>query len=158
MTGEEAIKHLQQFWNSCNSWETPDEEGKKACELAIDALRAEPKYLYDAETDKFVVLPCEDAVSREAAITAMKYLEERDIEAYGCKIPEGFDATDAIKALMDLPSVTPARKTGKWNIENDEYIPLMYVCSNCGFTWKDADSSGKYCPMCGAEMEKGENR
>ena len=42
MTNDKAIEHIQQFWNQCNSWEIPDEEGKEACEMAIEALKGKP--------------------------------------------------------------------------------------------------------------------
>lgn len=46
-----------------------------------------------------------DLISREDSIRAMLRLECEDIEAYGAKIPEGFDAEPAVKALKALPSV-----------------------------------------------------
>ena len=45
-----------------------------------------------------------DLISREDAIRAMLRLECEDIEAYGAKIPEGFDAEPAVEALKALPS------------------------------------------------------
>lgn len=54
-----------------------------------------------------------DAVSREAVIELLMKLEQEDIERYGCKIPEGFDAEEAVEAVRKLPPVNtePAR----WN-------------------------------------------
>lgn len=51
--------------------------------------------------------PCDDAISRQAAIDAMIKIEQDDIDQYGCKIPEGFDSSPAIEALENLPSVKP---------------------------------------------------
>lgn len=51
--------------------------------------------------------PCEDAISRQAAIDVMIKIEQDDIEQYGCSIPEGFDSDPAVKALENLPSVKP---------------------------------------------------
>ena len=45
-----------------------------------------------------------DLISRDDAIRAMLRLECEDIETYGAKIPEGFDADPAVKALKTLPS------------------------------------------------------
>ena len=70
----------------------------KALEVAIEVLKANPSV---------------DTVSRDAAIKAMQVLEREDIKTYGCKIPEGFDATKAIEALKALPLVTLARKEGE---------------------------------------------
>ena len=50
--------------------------------------------------------PCEDCISRQAAIDVMIKLEQDDIDRYGCKIPEGFDSSPAIEALDNLPSIT----------------------------------------------------
>lgn len=58
--------------------------------------------------------PCDDAISRQAAIDAMAKIEHDDIAQYGCAIPEGFDSSPAIEALNDLPSVTPQPKMGRW--------------------------------------------
>lgn len=46
--------------------------------------------------------PCEDYISRQAAIDKMQELEDEDIKAYGCSIPEGFDGQRAIRALKSL--------------------------------------------------------
>lgn len=47
---------------------------------------------------------------------------------------------------LQLPSVTPQPKTGKW-IPRNAYL-LQYKCSECG--WKAEKSN--YCPNCGADM------
>ena len=47
----------------------------------------------------------ETAVSRQRVIELLKKLEQEDIEQYGCKIPEGFDAQKAITAVLQLPPV-----------------------------------------------------
>lgn len=49
-------------------------------------------------------IPC-DCISIKAAIDKMQELEDEDIEAYGCLIPEGFDGKRAIEALKTLPSI-----------------------------------------------------
>jgi len=139
MTNEEAIAILDRYAHRSDSEviKYPRKVAIEAFEMAIEALKQEP---------------CEDAISREAAITAVKDLEERDIETYGCKIPEGFDATEAIKALRELPSVNPASKTGKW-IVDDIYYQIR--CMQCGhispMTYK-----WNFCPFCGAEMREGD--
>lgn len=53
---------------------------------------------------------CDDAISRQQAIEKMQELEDEDIEAYGCAIPEGFDGERAIEALNTLPSIQPIAK------------------------------------------------
>ena len=52
----------------------------------------------------------DDCISRQDAIAAMYQIEQDDIDLYGCKIPEGFDSTPAIKALKKLKPITPRTK------------------------------------------------
>lgn len=114
-----------------------------ALELAIEALSTEP---------------CEDCISRTQAIKAMDELENEDIEAYGCSIPEGFDGERARQAICLLPSVQPKPKTGHW-IEKDGFDgDTYYDCSECGESWTTIEGTPwnngmKYCPNCGAKME-----
>ena len=43
-----------------------------------------------------------DCISRQEAIDKMQELEDEDIKAYGCSIPEGFNGQRAIRALKSL--------------------------------------------------------
>ena len=105
--------------------------------------------------------PCDDAISRQAAINAMAKIEQDDIDEYGCAIPEGFNSDPAVEALNELPSVTPQPKTGRWVTQmifstklNDE--PMReYECSECGRRIRCTKSqlvNYPYC-HCGAKME-----
>ena len=90
--------------------------------------------------------PCEDAISRRAAIDAVekaKTAMSPDGEIYVAKI-------NAEMNIQQLPSVS-AKKTGRWiYICNSEVNGLKIVkCSECG---KRTYGSGKYCPNCGAKM------
>ena len=94
--------------------------------------------------------PCEDAISRQAAIDMIA-----DID-----ITNGFEPMFSgrqIQALLsDLPSVTPAPKMGRWKIKKASIHPYGndVACSECGHTM--ASSFGyKYCPMCGCRMMEG---
>ena len=106
---------------------------------------------------------CDNCVSRQQAIDKMQELEEEDIEAYGCSIPEGFDGKRAIEALKALSSVHTKTKVGRWiydkNIDN-------WKCSECGETPKTMGYCGsadfmakhfKYCNHCGAKMQEVED-
>ena len=102
-----------------------------AVEMAIKALEQEP---------------CEDAVSRQAVIDTLT-------KTSGIR-------GDALKALYDLPSVTPQPKIGKWIMSDDGlYRP---ICNNCGaHPWKgyiptveEATEAFKYCPNCGTKMQE----
>ena len=99
MNKKRALEVLEMFLDkqcslerTLNHMDTTDVEIWDAVYTARNALSAEP---------------CEDAISRAAAIKAMDDLEQEDIERYSCSIPEGFDGKRAIEALQKLPSVTP---------------------------------------------------
>ena len=77
--------------------------------------------------------PCEDAVSREAAIDAALSAFSRGLLAS----PD----------IRKLPSVTPERKKGKWIDDH---------CSECGCYVYHGDVRN-FCPMCGADMREGED-
>ena len=83
--------------------------------------------------------PCEDAVSREAAIDAALSAFSRGLLAS----PD----------IRKLPSVQPERKTGRWLIR--EGISDAQ-CSECGMYFNDVydmDNSDAFCRHCGAKME-----
>jgi hypothetical protein len=88
------------------------EEHKKAIienlNAMVDKLEDDNEYfdaLYHLDMVCKEIEPCEDCISRKAAIDKMQELEDEDIEAYGCSIPEGFDGKRAIEALKSLPSI-----------------------------------------------------
>ena len=101
--------------------------------------------------DRFAKECGDDSISRQAAIYAMLQLQDEDIEAYGCRIPEGFDGNRAVEELKALPSAEPERKTGKW-IGNE-----LGECSVCGHSGCASDiwtgCEKYYCPNCGARLE-----
>ena len=76
--------------------------------------------------------PCEDAVSRKAAIRMFcELLDTTDDNPVTC-----------IRQVLDrLPSVQPKQKTGKWIVH--------YECPKCGEITKDFT---EYCPFCNADM------
>ena len=99
MTREEAIEIIEKNLE-VSRWRY-SELFSEALEMAIKALEQEP---------------CEDCISRTQAIKAMDELENEDIEAYGCKIPEGFDGERARLSICLLPSIQPKPKT--------EWVPV----------------------------------
>ena len=64
-----------------------------------------------------------------------------------------YKADDIYKAVRDLPSAEPERKTGRWKMEPDPYgfFDEIPVCSECGRTTKMRETY-KFCPNCGADM------
>ena len=103
----------------------------------------------------------DELISRQAAIDAMRRLEQEDIEAYGAEIPEGFDAEPAVEALKALPSAQPEQKTGRWIWDSlvctsgGNYGVLR--CSECEAYYERVGFwPRRYCPKCGAKMEEGD--
>lgn len=89
--------------------------------------------------------PCTDAISRQAAIDALT-------KTSGIR-------GDALKALYDLPPVTPAEKVGRWvGIDEEPYED--YECNKCGYVVStftaniEPHTEYKYCPNCGAKMQE----
>ena len=79
--------------------------------------------------------PCEDAVSRQAAIDAL-------------------DCINGVEeVLRSLPPVQPERKRGKWLADNRPGGGF-WVCSCCKFPSEAfaANVLYKFCPNCGADM------
>lgn len=94
------------------------------------------------------VEPCEDAVSRESAIKALKVAYwDKDIQS-AKDDPCIVDAmTDwSIRQIKDLPSIQPERPKGEW-IES-EFDESVY-CSECN---AEFESKYRFCPNCGADM------
>ena len=128
----------------------------KISEIITDKykLRIPPTVYYDLLADVVEAEegqePCEDAISRAAAIKAMDDLEQEDIERYCCSIPEGFDGKRAIEALQGLPSVTPTCSEKPNNCEDaisrqsviDTTICEGISCNECSFNTLENGESG----------------
>ena len=83
--------------------------------------------LADDSEDYNSLIPCEDTISIQAAIDAVS------------------DCGICIQRIVDLPSVQPERRKGRWR---------KGVCE-CGYDWaKDAPISNvpNFCPNCGSDM------
>lgn len=92
-------------------------------------------------------------ISRDLAIKAMDKLEQEDIEAYGCKIPEGFDGERARLALILIPDAdVRANIHGHWLIQKHGLFMRSFWCSRCGMY--SASDAFNYCPWCGADMDE----
>jgi len=114
--------------------------------------------------------PCEDAISRQAAIDVLaigeeflkRVLDEVDVigherEKYewGLGLVESY-----ISDMEELPSVNPQPKTGHWiKVENDQC--WWYECDQCHNEplkdkWTHDDVLSAWCSCCGAKMEESE--
>lgn len=133
MTKEEALKEFI-------GYQTYDiQPSVEATKMAIEALNQEP---------------CEDCISRQAAIDAMIKIEQDDIKQYGCKILEGFDSSPAIKALDNLPSIASKPKIGQW-IPVSERLPAereWYLA-----VFKETDTEYQLIPRVADYIGNGEN-
>ena len=125
MTNKEAAIWLREHIDA-----TPDgTKQSEAIEMAIKALEKQP---------------CEDCISRQAAIdTIESWLSCDDYNKGERNIMR---VTQSV--LYDLPPVTPQQKMGRWIF--DEILDRHYYCSECksmGVDYWD------FCPFCGAKME-----
>ncbi len=95
--------------------------------------------------------PCEDAISRQAVNTLVDELA-RAISDERCHISRGRSTGEIMQDILDLPSITPKRKTGKWNLLglDDPSDVKLYRCSECHMK---ITLKFNYCPNCGAKME-----
>ena len=142
MTNEEAAKELMMAYEDLKNMCYMDCGREAAFNKAREALKAEP---------------CEDAVSREAALKEMeRYHDDCDKTSVYTRL--GFET--AIEVVKSLPPVTSKQRTGHW-VGIDEEPSEVWECDRCGFI---VDAEGcidpveyrdmyKYCPHCGAKME-----
>lgn len=95
-------------------------------------------------------VPINDCISRQAAIKAICIC---DVDNEPCSVPCG-----EIQALIDLPSVQPERKKGKWKRAYLDHEamgerPSVLYCSICN---QCIAYPTNYCPNCGS-YNGGEN-
>ena len=141
--------------------------------LYAKALKAEPHYdewcvdckEYDHEknccprfnrvirntVEEIKAEPCEDAVSREAAIQAMYDLCDTGETLTENQWRDNPHIDAVIDAINELPSVRPERPKGEW-IES-EFDESVY-CSECN---AEFESKYNFCPNCGAGLRGGGN-
>lgn len=141
MTRKQAIEELSILLNKYQDSVTGD-----ALDVAIDALSADP---------------CSDAISREAALDALRTMydthivETEDGDEY-------INYNDTVYEIEQLPPVTPKQITGHW-ILLDNCSNAGYYCSECHKKvvkegWSETVKIIKYCPNCGCKMVEPEER
>ena len=125
-----------------------------ALELAIKALEQQP---------------CEDCISRQAAIDEIEYEFEMinsaldsmtlDFNARERLRQRRGEAIEILNSIQQLPTATPSPIIGRWIEVIDDTDSSgckknwHYKCSICGnedSCWGEYN----YCPICGAEMKK----
>lgn len=109
-------------------------------EMAIEALQQQEEYITRMDEVRRAydnisrAKPCDDCVSRKAAIDACL---------------KGLNRKEMVANIKALPPVTPAQKTGYWIIVNER--AGIYRCSVCN----ELSCCGSfYCHNCGAKMEE----
>lgn len=147
MKKDDALNILTAMQKSYLSLGIPDPEAVETLDMAINAVKAEP---------------CEDSISRQAAIYAIykMHMNGKEGVLHDLKTKIGSDAhfaetiADAVETLEDLPSVNPV-KTGHWIRQDNTKEPLYgwYFCSECNSVIGDKT---KFCSNCGAKMEDSE--
>lgn len=98
--------------------------------------------------------PCDDAISRQAAIDA---IFAEPLYKAGMKKRYAEEAVPSIfERIKALPPVTPAEKVGQWIDDNDGHGTS---CSECD-KWYPHSYLAKreiiYCCRCGAKMQEAE--
>lgn len=101
------------------------------------------------ELGKAEIQPCDNCVNRQEVIEALN-------KTSGIR-------GDALKALYDLPPVTPEPKVGRWkafthsayhgNDEDGEPIWREVTVYHCNLCNRRTVIKENYCPTCGAKME-----
>lgn len=92
--------------------------------------------------------PCEDAISRQAALDAVCEIE-CSIKHKDCTLHTG--CCFVAQALVDLPPVTPKQRTGHW-IKHNTFE--RWECSCCGVQFRFSFKEHYFCPNCGANVEE----
>ena len=143
MTREEAISIMSVIVHMLEPQYDTDRI-EDAVEMAIKALSEQE--------------PCEDAISRQAAIDGADVIIARDTSGNNDVVK----AMTAWKSYVEgLPSVNPQEpKTGYWvelpTHESQSGLP-WYECSECNSERCIAVLRDfKYCPNCGAKMAESE--
>ena len=152
MTREERTNKLKHFI-TCMKCEVSGKRCDENCPIQYDAGNMgeiienleEISKILDMAIEALDQEPCEDCISRKAV---KELFQEGSV--MGMYHFLGID---------ELPSVTPARKKGKWCKQNDDYND-WYECSECGYGSEgemqyssEYDVRTNYCPQCGCKME-----
>ena len=133
----DLIEKLSDLRSQFNCFDENERGAYHVLSEAIKVLSERPK-------------PREDAVSRKDVLA---------LAESGRLISNG-NYKSVCKAIMELPSVTPKRKTGKWieyDSDEDKYDVIKCPCCKHTFTvdayhWTDigfVKDDFKFCPNCG---------
>lgn len=135
----DLIEKLSNLRSQYNCFDENERDAYNTLSEAIKVLSERPEL-------------CEDAVSRKDVLA---------LAESGRLISNG-NYKSVCKAIMELPSVTPKRKTGKWieyDSDEDKYDVIKCPCCKHTFTvdayhWTDigfVKDDFKFCPNCGSK-------
>lgn len=104
--------------------------------------------------------PCEDAISRQAVLKAIKNLYPGipvvDINGARLKWLRKYEPYfECEKVVEQLPSVTPQPKIGQWLKASKG--TLCSICRGYAIDDEGLDILTDYCPWCGAKMQEVQN-
>ena len=124
-----------------------DSEIVKATQKSLDmAIKA----LEHPEKNVIAVVPCGDAISRQAVLDLMMHI-------WGENFSGDSAMQESIDAIRALPSVTPQERKGHW-IKTPKAVMgegYMWYCDKCEYqVYQDSSRdypSEKYCPNCGSD-------
>lgn len=146
MTREDAIKILK---SKMDGHTDTSYEWTETVRMAIKSLKQEL---------------CDDAVSRQAVNDLVDELA-RAISDERCCMSRGRSTATIMQDILDLQSVTPQPKIGRWIVKEGKeqgydiagiktwYVQIM--CNQCGFIKTAIEGHTgqyKYCSQCGANM------
>ena len=100
--------------------------------------------------------PCEDAISRQAVIVAMRknYRNSgRDIDG---DYVEGNYSEKLYDVIISLPSAAPQPKTSHWvyKIYGSFHEQGDWYCSHCDYQFNYGGGHAEFCPKCGYKMSE----
>ena len=159
MTLDEGIIHAEDVARSNHEAATylADEHPTQAEKCEECAREHEQLAEWLKELKAYRENTCGDAISRQAAIEAIEALQLPIMrEASSCYQFKFSGMSEAKEAVVNLPSVTPQQRTGRWiqkEEEGDAEPFIIWECSECHCVDEDGKPSYKYCPQCGARME-----
>ena len=168
---DKHLKYASQMERNrrCEKFETISGGDAVSRQAVLDIVKFEENWLSDAKSNNAdtdiafggirtqvaklssvtkALEPCEDCISREAVLDMATTIQTDD-----CSGNEAMEVVD-VDDIKTLPPVTPTRKKGKWIFSgNYDEVGMLY-CSNCKHEIDVSEGYFKWCPNCGAKMEK----
>lgn len=184
MTREEAIKDIRTVFVKDFADKIIKALEPEPCEMTAEEYRQRMiQAFHNGDTDELIAIcvlpnekefehlewllknhykqePCNDAISRQAAIDAVEkntfrltFAEEHNCEGYVAWSAEAVYSDVIEGALLELPPVTPQPKIGHWITTRTFMHDGEYYCDKCKCAAPN-NEKWDYCPNCGAKMQE----